>query len=287
VNSDGVYSSNDPRPHATVSASTKSMRAKKQSIVHHIYFDKTIASESCPEGVYSGHRIHGAVVPDPRHVRDSYDTARSHRSVFDDIPAGKTAVGYAPHLKSYYVPDASGQNQQLIKLLPHPSEPETWYFTNPNTNESTLTLFPIGCGIPLPTQLPSTPEPDDPVPATIPSHWETPGEASGSATDQELAKNPIENLVDVFDKAQLGESTAQWSWSKQWKQWERKYEIEIGTWKYEYKKLSGDWSDWRWSEDWQMYKRYTKDPDGNWGYDYEPIEEADTKGKKKSKGKGK
>jgi hypothetical protein len=177
-------------------------------------------------------------------------------------------------------------------------------------------LFPIGCGVPLPTQLPSTPEPDDPAPAIIPSYWETPGKASGSATDQESAlgsnsdsavpldKNPldshqsqsekgsvdggrIESLVDVFDKARLGESTAQWSWSKQWKQWERKYEIEIGTWKYEYKELSGDWSDWRWSEDWQMYERYAKDPDGNWGYDYEPAEEADTKGKKKSKGKGK
>ena len=170
MNSDGVHSSNDLRPYATVFALTKSMRAKKQSIVYHIYFDKIIASKSYPEGVYSGHRIYGTVVSDPNHVCNSYDTARSHRSLFNDIPLGKTAIGYAPYLSLYYIPDISGQNQQLITLLAHPSKPEMWYFTNPNTNKSTYALFPKGCGVPLPTQLALTPELDNPVPATIPSH---------------------------------------------------------------------------------------------------------------------
>ena len=110
MNSDGVHKSADPLPHATVSASTELMRAERQPIVHHVYFDKTVTSESCPEGFYSDHRIHGTVVADPKHVRNSYDTARVRHSVFDDVPPGKTAVGYAPHLKSL-----------LVSMIPRPN----------------------------------------------------------------------------------------------------------------------------------------------------------------------
>ena len=318
MNSDGVHSSTDPRPHATVSASTELMRANRQSIVHHIYFDKTNASESCPEGFYSGHRIHGTLVADPKHVRNSYDTARVHRSVFDDVTPGKTAVGYAPHLKSYYVPDASGQHQQLVTLLPHPSERETWYFTNPHTNQSTTALFPAGCGVPLPTQLPTTPEPDDPVPAAVPSYWETPGEAinapisyksatytSGSTTDPESvsgstflpSKDPIKGLVEDFGKSRVGEGTmlkwSGWSWSKQWEQWVRTRQTSASAWEHDYQALAGAWSAWSWNDQWGQWERYAKDPDENWVYDYEPGSESSAGSKdkedknKKVKGKGK
>lgn len=176
-----LHTSKDPRPHVTVSASTESMRANWQSIVHHIYFDRSKISESNPVGVYIGHTIDGSIVSDPVHVRNSYDTARVRRSLFDDSPSGQTAVGFAAHLKSYYVLDATGQNQQLVTLLPHPAEPDTWFFTDPNTNQSTIALFPTGCGIPLPSQLPSTPEPDDPAPATIPTYWKTPAQTLASS----------------------------------------------------------------------------------------------------------
>jgi hypothetical protein len=83
------------------------MRAKKQSIVYYIYFDKTITFKSCPEGVYSGYRIHRTVVSDPNYVRNSYNTVCSHRSLFNDIPPSKTAIGYTPYLNLYYVLDAS------------------------------------------------------------------------------------------------------------------------------------------------------------------------------------
>jgi hypothetical protein len=298
VNSDGVHTSTDPRPHATVSASTEVMRANKQSIVHHVYFDKTNPSESCPEGIYIGHRIHGTVVADPKHVRNSYDTARVHRSVFDDAIPGRTAVGFAPLLNSYYVPDESGQYQQLITLLPHPSEQQTWYFTNPNTNQSTIALFPTGCGVPLPTQLPSTPEADDPAPTMLPSPWRrtTTGETQalvsykaatpGASTDCETASGPalygaifsndgtVRSLAKDSEDARVVDSTvlawSGWFWSKEWEQWVRTRKTLAGNREYQYQTLDTPWSPWYWSEEHGQWARYAKDPDQSWAYDFKP-----------------
>lgn len=185
-----MHSSEDPRPHATVAVSTVSMRAKRQSIVHHVYFDTAKTSEGNPQGVYTGHNLPVKVVSDPQHVQNAYDTALVRRSIFDDIPAGKAGVGYSPDLNSYYILDDAGQKQLKIELLPHPTIPLTWYFTNPNTDQSTTALFPKGCGVPLPNQLPSTPKPPKAVPASIPTYWQTPPHPSGSSAPSGNTQSP-------------------------------------------------------------------------------------------------
>jgi len=239
------------------------MREKCKFIVHHIYFDQSQKSESNPEGVYSGHAIHDIEVSDPKHVRDSYTAACVWRSLFDIEEKGKTAVGHAPHLDSYYVlsPD---QQMCLIKLIPLPNRKNEWFFTHPNTNTSTTALFPEGCGVPLPTQLPSSPEPEVPVPASIPTYWTNPTPGGTSA----------------------GTSTSQWNewmWDDNIKAEYRSRQKPDGSWEYQRRsgpaasvaKVEGkkkvdtsQWNEWMWDDNIKAEYRTRQKSDGSWEYQY-------------------
>ena len=94
-------------------------------------------------------------------------------------------------MNSYYVLDTDGIRQHYILLLPHPSEKSLWYFTDPNTDQSIIAYFPEGCGIPLPSQLPTSPERDELVAAS--ASWQTPSTSEStlySATNSTQALLP-------------------------------------------------------------------------------------------------